>query len=629
MIKRRKQVLWLALLFGVYLGIGPHQLYASGAQTGNYTYYVQAQGSDAHDGLSKEKPFQTLAKAINTAASSRIKRIMVIGLLTEASEQGSPFARDPESVFYIKDSGKAEITIQGFDNRAGLDAVESNKRVIKIEGTSKIRFEQIAVVNGTLKNDDIRPVAGNTGGGIYVINRAIVTLGSGAIVRGNTAIQGGGVFVFGEAPTSLILAGGNIINNTAQGLLGEAGGGVYIWNSSFTMLSGEISGNTAVDDNGGGILMRDSTFAMTEGLIQDNTGSGIYAISSTITMRGGTIQNNRAAYNAGGIAVASGTFTMTSGSIIGNTAVNDGGGVYIFQSRYVLSGGVIAENTAEYGGGVCIDATDTDNLVDFEMTGGTIRNNQSKQNGGGIFILNGTMDMGGNAVVADNSALSGGGVCVENSALSMSGGASIQNNTLMGNGNGGGIYVSTGILDLAGGIISGNTGVYGGGVYGFDCECTMRGTVIIGNTANNSGGGIFFSNGAFEMATGEILGNTALNAGGGLYAGAYCTVILEGGSISGNRSIKEGGGVDVKAHAILTLTGIVINSNRAEKGGGIHVWNNGVFNMWNNLLKPEGSTIFGNYARLGGGVYVDEGGLITKNSGMVSENTPDDITKEE
>jgi predicted outer membrane repeat protein len=321
---------------------------------------------------------------------------------------------------------------------------------------------------------------------------------------------------------------------------------------------------------------------------------------------------------------------MTDGTIIDNTAGHDGGGVYVLQGTCVLSGGIIAENTAEYGSGVYIDATDSDNPVDFEMTGGLIRDNRAKQSGGGIFMLNGTLTMRGNGAVKGNTALSGGGVCLENSDFRISGSASIQNNTITGNGNGGGIYVSTGALDFAGGLISGNRGIYGGGIYGFDCDFTMKGnTVVTGNTADNSGGGIFLSNGTFEMTNGEILGNTAHNAGGGIYAGDYCTILLEGGSISGNQSIKEGGGVDIKAHAIVTLTGVVINSNRAEKGGGVHIWQSGVFNMWNNLLKPEGGALFGNQARSGGGVYVDAGGVLTKNSGIVSENIPNDIQQEE
>ncbi|MDR2485337.1 MAG: hypothetical protein LBD55_08080 [Treponema sp.] len=623
----RKQLIIGGVLFAIYLSTAPSPLQASGVQSGNAAYYVQALGNDKNNGLSRENPFQTLAKAVDAAKTSRIKRITVIGMLMEESEQHTALTRDPESVFYIKDSGRAEITIRGL-NRAQLNAAGTGKRVIKIAGKSRIRFEHIAITHG-----DLGATSLGAGGGVYVAGGGIIILGNGAAVSGNSAAQGGGVFILGSeaVPVQLILEGGKIVNNTAAGSLGEAGGGLYIHYGLCRILEGEVSGNTASDDNGGGLLVKQSILEISGGSINGNTGGGAYIIGSALKMEGGVIQNNQAAYNAGGMAVVLSTFTMTGGSILDNTAGGAGGGVFGFQSIYTLSGGEIANNAADYGGGVCIDATGSSNSIDFTMTGGTIHRNQARQSGGGVFVLNGTIEIRENAMLNNNTALSGGGVGVENSALYVSGKARIQDNSLSGKGHGGGIYVTTGILELTGGRISGNTGLYGGGVSALDCTFTMSNTAVIsGNTSENSGGGVFVGNGTFEMTGGEISNNTSDNSGGGLYVGGYCTALLAGGSITGNRSAKEGGGIDVKAHNIVTLTGVTISGNKAEKGGAVHVWEQGVFNMWNHdIFNPEGGAIIGNEAHIGGGVYIDKGGDIIQNSGSFEGNKPEDIIRED
>ncbi|MDR0568716.1 MAG: hypothetical protein LBG87_05880 [Spirochaetaceae bacterium] len=605
----------------------PGNLWSGGnAQNGNSAYYVSADGNDRNDGLSRETPFLTLGKALDTVKRSRIKRIAVIGVLTEASEQQTGYDRDPESVFFIKDTGRAEITIRGM-GKAGLDAGGTHKRAVKITGRSNIRFEHIVITKGFLNAD----TAGN-GGGIYLLDNGTVALGPGAAVSGNGAIQGGGIFALGSesAPVRVTLAGGKVINNRAEGSVGEAGAGIYMQNGICKMLSGDISDNVAVDDNGGGLLLKAGTLEMTGGTVSGNVGGGLYLVRSTFAMKDGIIQNNRVTFNAGGVALFMSEFTMTGGEIRGNTAAQAGGGVFVLQSVCTLSGGEIAHNAADYGGGVCINATDGNNTVDFAMTGGSIHHNQAKESGGGVFIINGTVELSGQAELNNNTALSGGGLGVENSVLQVKGDARIRDNRLSGNGYGGGIYVTTGTLNLSGGRISGNSGLYGGGVSVMDCAFTMSGAAAItGNTADNSGGGIFFGNSTFEMTSGEIAQNVARNSGGGIYAGGYCTILLAGGTITGNQSAKEGGGIDVRAYNIVTLTGGTLKGNRAEKGGAVHVWEQGVFNMWNNsVFKPEGGVIAGNEADTGGGIYVDRGGDLTRNGGSLEGNAPEDIIAE-
>jgi len=127
---------------------------------------------------------------------------------------------------------------------------------------------------------------------------------------------------------------------------GKSGSGVFVSrNSTFTLLSGAISGNTARVDGGG--MYNEGTFVMAGGEITDNIagdwGGGVCNYFGGIfNMTGGEISNNKAA--VGGGVFNGGTFSMSDGEITGNTA-SAGGGVTDSGSFYKL-GGVISDNTS-------------------------------------------------------------------------------------------------------------------------------------------------------------------------------------------------------------------------------------------------------------------------------------------
>jgi hypothetical protein len=158
------------------------------------------------------------------------------------------------------------------------------------------------------------------------------------------------------------MTGGTIRNNIS----GTNGGGVYVYNSPFTMSGGTIIDNRAT--NGGGVYL-------------------VYG-GTTFTMRGGSIRDNIAATNGGGVYMVSSAFDMYRGSISGNKA-SSGGGVYKGGGTFILYGGAISGNTAEdattaYGGGVCVDNGG------FSMHGGAISGNTVKGGslslGGGVYV---------------------------------------------------------------------------------------------------------------------------------------------------------------------------------------------------------------------------------------------------
>jgi hypothetical protein len=151
---------------------------------------------------------------------------------------------------------------------------------------------------------------------------------------------------------------------------------VEINSGTFTMKSGELSGNTnnGSDGDGGVVYVASNgTFTMTGGTILGNTagsgggsGGGVGVYGGTFNMYGGTISGNSTAFG-GGVSVTNGTFIKTGGTIYGNdgtpnsnTATNSTSGTpptSYGHAVYVSSGQKYRNTTA--GPGVNLDSNKT------------------------------------------------------------------------------------------------------------------------------------------------------------------------------------------------------------------------------------------------------------------------------
>jgi hypothetical protein len=258
-----------------------------------------------------------------------------------------------------------------------------------------------------------------------IVNYRNITL----ILKNNLTLNGGSIL---NGPMSTV--GGNLIMNDGVTITGSSSsnGAVFLSSgSSFTMNGGIITGNT-----GPGVYIRDesrnkdnTTFDMKGGSITNNSRSGVYINSGTFMMSGGTISDNSAPYEGGGVAgTGIATFTMSGGSIKNNTVLTPtnnafggrGGGVYI-SGTFTMDGGEISGNTVStsgtnyaYGGGVYIYSGS------FTMTGGTIKDNSLSSTvhatyGGGVFVKKDYSlsyktsfnKIGGGTITATNSATYG------------------------------------------------------------------------------------------------------------------------------------------------------------------------------------------------------------------------------
>jgi hypothetical protein len=204
-------------------------------------------------------------------------------------------------------------------------------------------------------------------------------------------------------------AGTTLTNNTAT----ANGGGLHN-TGTFTMGNVTISGNKALNGNGGGIYKDSSTtFTMSTGTISGNEalhGGGVYNNTGAFTLSGGTIGGTNRAERGGGVYIRAGSFTMSGSSTVinGNEATRFGGGVYVEGGAFNMTGGIIENNNAVIeahssgtgsGGGVYV-------FDEFTMTGGIIKNNNAEYNGGGVFFEGSSTTLGGTAIIKGNTRTS-------------------------------------------------------------------------------------------------------------------------------------------------------------------------------------------------------------------------------
>lgn len=215
---------------------------------------------------------------------------------------------------------------------------------------------------GKITNNHVIKGSNNEGGGVNMHTGGTFTMYGGEISGNACSDTGGGVI---SAGTYLKLYGGTISNNTAD----KRGGGVFT-NMTLTISDGiTITGNKS--EQGGGIYTYDEDITINGGNITGNTatyGGGVYHIGDyrtcdTLTISGSATITGNTATDGGGLYVESGKNTsnwnkgqgalqINGGSITNNTATGNGGGVYINERGLLtITGGNVTDNTATVNGG--------------------------------------------------------------------------------------------------------------------------------------------------------------------------------------------------------------------------------------------------------------------------------------
>ena len=320
---------------------------------------------------------------------------------------------------------------------------------------------------------------------------------------------------------------------------------------TFTLDGANIQGGT-VDKNDGVVhIMQGGTFNMNSGSISgatiNNQYSGTVLLDSgaTMTMTGGCISGNSAKdqlNSSAGVTVCEGaTFTMNGGEISNNTAFR-GAGVLVF-------GGM---NTSTYS---------SSSPATFIMENGSISGNEVRDFSDGWS--------------SDGPRAAGGGVYVQENAEFIMNGGSISNNTSTHQGGGVATQCENGdggIFTMNNGTISGNSAVNGGGIYSYSKAVTLNAGHIENNTASGLGGGMYVSTNPYSIQLGKALitDNHADTMGGGIWSCPIGTIDFADGNFAVYDNTAGGAGDDVAALRKATNTITTLGSNML--GGGVMAW---------------------------------------------------------
>jgi CSLREA domain-containing protein len=173
-------------------------------------------------------------------------------------------------------------------------------------------------------------------------------------------------------------------------------------------------------------------------------------------------------------------------------------------------------------------------------------------------------------------------------------------------GNGGGIFVSEGKLNLNNSIITKNGsygGIYdnrsGGGIYNDDGIVNITDSSIFRNWATSSGGGISSSwDGLLTIKNSTIYTNSSGEYGGGIHTKG--TTSITNTSIYNNSAADDGGGIYNRGKLYITDSIISDNLGGTEDSGG---YGGGIFNWGAGVLTIFNSTFTDNHANVGGGIF--------------------------
>jgi uncharacterized repeat protein (TIGR01451 family) len=446
-----------------------------------------------------------------------------------------------------------------------------------------------AIANGRLQPGN--PTVILVGGGAMSLTNTSVTgnrsafSGGGIVNAGSLAVTGGSIATNRTLPGAAFICGGGIFSLDALTLVGTSllfntaessgiGGGACAYRR-VAIVSTTITGNTA--GSAGGLAL----VSLTSGLIRDSVinlnqatadaGGGILSQGlSTLSLDNVLFQQN-AAGSGGGVWANATTITAQNVRLLGNSAVRQGGGIAFFGA------------------------------AELRMTGGAIDGNVSN----GIWSA-----VGG-----------GGGLAIQHTgALVRLDHVTVSNNRAQGSGNGGGIF-NQGVLNMTGGVLSGNAALSGGALSNGTSllqggRATLSNVTIENNVAESLGGGVFAANlpaptlaSSVSLVGGVVRGNRAVS-GAGLFSRDNAEIALSGGAVvTGNVATGAGGGIS--SAGPLTLSDTTFSSNTADEGGALQLGGPAA------IVR---STFTANTARLGGALRLTSS-ITTISNSTFSGNT--------
>lgn len=509
-MKRRilSSLMALVLVFGLL----PATALAAEGESTTPAVYVSSAGDDTNGNGSEDKPFATLAKAVDVAKDGATIYVMSDLNMTSC-------ARFYNKSLTITSLGDATCTITRGDNFAQQqDNARSwyNPAMVEVQTTggvgagltlTNIIFDDAGKKEGTVFAQAVSD--GSVGAAsndnlVYVQDAIIasnatvtttITLGDGAVLRnfgGMSAVRATGEAKLVMEPGSVIEDASSITRSKGDaGSVGPAGA-VWLQGSDFEMENGaEIkNGNgRAVYADGGSVSVGGTISGIigNPAMWQGKDGTAIHLRGSAKATLNGKISDCTEGVL---VFVDKAVFEMATGSFLGNS---DAAGI---KTNEDPTWSLV--NKDDYG-------TDRNTItIHGEISG--IKNNKTP-----IQFKFGTLLIGADSNIHHNSVFYGT------------------------------LYIQRdAIVDIYGKINNNDASSRGGGVatagHGEVVINMYEGAEVKGNTAVKNGGGIMISsNTSFTMYGGEISGNVSQTVGGGIYQYKNNSKVeLQGGTIRDN-----------------------------------------------------------------------------------------------
>ena len=424
------------------------------------------------------------------------------------------------------------ITLEGdtteYTLRRGRTTIKGggHKITIKSKAEIKVTGEGTVLNLGVNGYDKKLTIDGDTTAAFIVVSG-----GATANMYENVTLQNrqstGNACVVIMNPNSVFNMHGGEIENCSRAVIADSG-------ATFYMQSGKIL-NCVSENNGGGVRLYEATFIMEGGTISGCTavngrGGGLYAYNSTLTIERGTISGCTAVIgNGGGLYVDGSTITIEDGTISGCKALwsnnkGNGGGLYANNSAINISDGTISGCEGRWGGGLYAEDSSTITITDSTISG------CKAGAGGGLFVTGSTLN-------------------IEDDIISEC--------TASDTGKGGGLYAENSTLTISGGTIKGNKAAYGGGVALVKSKVKVEEPItnwtVVDNEAYKTdtgsgyiGGGIYLESGSMDVSNGsnKIYNNTADGHGADICLDGSSTIKLPNAANMGAKYHDSGINID-------------------------------------------------------------------------------------
>jgi len=362
---------------------------------GDYHYIIR--GADNYGGSNSTdiKVIQLNSWAALMEAMSQRKGTFD---LTEDIVAENPLTTDEA----LRVKGDITLNLNGHTIDRNLDEKVEYGQVFRVESLAKLTINGPGTITGGYSWPGEGSIPGQTvyydkrdGGGIHNMgslvlhNVNIIDNQCEKGVAGNYIYSARGGGIYSGRGSSLVIEGGEIVNNIAPG----GGGGVYSEGANpFTMTDVTVESNIC-ESKGGGLRI-----LTTGGAIANLTDCRIYM----------NMVDQDASQGAG-VFLEGGELMMTRCEIMGNMASQQGAGFFSLNGKTTATDCNISYNGTYYedpnnrGAGVCLNDNKGSYHSIFIMDGGIIESNNCTQNGGGIYVHDGAIfQVKGDVVIRDN-----------------------------------------------------------------------------------------------------------------------------------------------------------------------------------------------------------------------------------